>query len=138
MLVVVGDTNRAPRCLSSPLGEQQHVFRRLREGRPQGIRRGAGSTNPRSFLSCKRVTLCVCGVNLLILPNSYTHHHLLRVVAHTTLKQQGTDDHRTVASAIAGGEAQAFKLIWKAFPGNQSRAESMGKNVAASNNPVTR
>lgn len=43
-----------------------------------------------------------------------------------------------VTSVIAGGEAQAFKLVWKAFPGNQSRAESMAKRVAASNNPVTR
>eukprot|EP00752_Nemacystus_decipiens_P001572 g1533.t1 len=51
---------------------------------------------------------------------------------------EGIEDHRTVASAIAGGEDQAFKLIWKAFPGNQSRAENMAKRIATSNNPVTR
>eukprot|EP00903_Cladosiphon_okamuranus_P016531 g15251.t1 len=51
---------------------------------------------------------------------------------------EGTHDERTVSSAIASGEDQAFKLIWKAFPGNRSRAETMAKSIAASNNPVTR
>lgn len=51
---------------------------------------------------------------------------------------QGPNDHQTVEAAIASGEPVAFKLIWKAFPGNQSRAESMAKRLAASNNPVTR
>ncbi|CAM9759100.1 unnamed protein product [Scytosiphon promiscuus] len=51
---------------------------------------------------------------------------------------EGPIDHRTVPSAIASGEEQAFKLVWKAFPGNQSRAESMAKRLAASKYPVTR
>ena len=51
---------------------------------------------------------------------------------------RGPDDHQTVESAIASEEALALKLIWKAFPGNQSRAESMAKRLATSDNPVTR
>lgn len=53
-------------------------------------------------------------------------------------KPQGPLDHQEVAAVIAAGEPQAFRVIWKAFPGNQSRAESMAKRVAVSKYPVTR
>lgn len=68
------------------------------------------------------------------LPPTATYH-TTAVVEH---ERKEPSDSRTIIDIIAAGEAQAFKMIWKVFPGNQSRAESMAKTVAASSQPVTR
>lgn len=51
---------------------------------------------------------------------------------------KGPSDARAVSTVIAAGASKIFKVIWKAFPGNQSRAESMAIKLACSTYPVTR